>query len=496
MFRDGLRLTVNGAGYDARTGTFLAGQALVFDGTQIVGGAAGNLVSDRTVYCNSSTGNDSNAGTQAAPFQTLSRAWTERLKYDQLFAKFRINLIGAGPYAMPLMGASICGNGGYFIIAGDTAAETIAYSGTFTGNLTGATNVVNTSAGMGADTHKGKFVRITGGALAGTIFQIVSHTDTSMVVNNKAAWSIGSTANGDTFQIFLPGTAISTSVGGSGQPNLAPTDWVGGVPSLNQQANTPQHIFFDVIFTVAGMNVLSSSISFIACQMSSGATRFTNSRIGCGNIINGFPLGIGTDTQTNALVGAGIYHTTSSGMQLDSGSFVAGCIYTPQTSGITVGFLSGLDSLQYLGGRIDGLLTVNGGLFEASNSSGAYRFGRQCTAQRAGQIRIAASAAPVLFQQTLATCLRALYGGQIYIESTAGAVTGGTTAAAGLGSDASDGGLIIWKNQQPSLTGGTAGVDLKVNTGTAANAALAANGNALTDVATAGSAQSQVARVA
>jgi len=443
------------------------------------------LDSDITVYVNSSTGSDTNTGTSAAPFQTLSRAWDERNRYGILRAKFIVQLVGAGPYTVPLMGASVCGTGGAFILRGDTASEVVSYSGTFTGNITASTGVVGTSAGLGTDTHRGKFVRITSGALIGAIFQIGTHTDTTINVLDWTAWASLSTANGDTFSVFLPGTSISFSPAGSGQPTPCPTDWVGGAASVTLQSNPPQHIFFDLAFTLTA-TFINAAVTLIACK-SAGSIRVLNSRVLCGYMSNGFALGIGANTLSNLITGAGLSCSNSGGVGyiIDGGSTIAGVLYVG-TQTITLGSTSSTDYAALRALRAEGQCNVNSGMLELSNGTfGMYRFQRQISVVRGGRARLSSSTAPCTFVLTTGSCLRASYGGQIYVEGTG--ITGGTTSASGFGGDATDGGAIYWKNQLPTLTGGTAGADLKVTAVAAvANATLAANGNALSTT-TAGS---------
>jgi hypothetical protein len=490
MFRRGARILVGGAETDVPWGTVAAGQTIGYDGTQLYGIASSlpPLTSDVTVYCNSSTGNDSNSGAIGAPFQTLGRAWAERQKYGILLAKFRINLLGVGSYTMVEMAASICGTNGYFIIAGDPTAETILYTGNFTGNLNGTTLVVNTSAGLGVDTKKGQFIRVTSGGMIGAICQILTHTDSSITVVTRYPWLLGGTANGDTFQIFTPGTQIFTRTI-SGQPLASAVDWIGGSASEVNFFNPPRHIFFDVQFTGTGIHFIHSAASMIACFLTStGTHKIQYSSVLAGGWQDGAALGIGADTLTYLLQGAGIFASGVS-LSIEDGGTLCGYMYSDTP--VSVATQSAFALLNLFGGRLENTLSVsNFSVLIMDQTFGCWLISRQISIIR-GAIARLSSNNPIKFAITVAgSCIRCSYGGQAYLEGTN--ITGGTTVASGLGCDASDGGIITWKNQTPTLTGGTAGVDLKVNTGTAANATLAANGSSLADAVT----QSIVRRLA
>jgi hypothetical protein len=56
------------------------------------------LIADRTVHVNSVTGNDTTGdGSSGLPWQTLARAWVDRLTYGDLRAVYTIQLHGVDP---------------------------------------------------------------------------------------------------------------------------------------------------------------------------------------------------------------------------------------------------------------------------------------------------------------------------------------------------------------------------------------------------------------
>lgn len=423
----------------------------------------------QTFYVDAATGSDFAAGTIGAPWQTLARAWTERLKYGVILATFTIQLIGSSTYTAPFMGASVCGSGGNFIIRGDTAADVVSYSGSFTSAFGVGTGLATTTAGLGIDTKRGQFVRVTSGASIGAVFIIQTHTDTSLTV----CYSQLAVAPGDTFDVFAPGTGITFVAAGSGQPPACPTDWVGGFASQGLTNAPPQHILFDL--RVVGQSaVINATLAFVQCR-SGGFMKFTSSDVMLGNFQNGFILGVGANTATNLLAGAGLSSLLAggSGYTVDGGSTIVGTMWL-QALPITIGSNSATDTVILNGCRFDGLVTVQNGSY-LELFGGLCLFKRQISAIRGGRVRLAGTTNAV-FALTLASCLAASYDGQIYVETS---VTGGTSAATGYGSDARAGGSIFWKNIAPTLTGGTAGQDLAVDGATAANATLAATPSGL-----------------
>lgn len=477
MQRGGLRLTVNGAGFDAPTGAFSAGQFALFDGTQILGAAAsGNLTVDTDIYVNSSTGNDANNGSVGSPFQTLSRAWTERLKYSELRAKFYIHLVGAGPYDLPLMGNSVIGNGGLFVIEGDLAQKTVAFTGTFTGDISGHTSgsTVNTSAGLGVNTHAGKFVRITSGTLIGAEFQIAETTNTSITPINVSPWDGGSTVNGDTFEVFTPLTVVQTGAITSGLPIPCPTNWRGGYAGSILNANYPGHVLRNIKITgTAGFRTINADVTFSTVWISS-STKFYGGNISAGNIVNGFPFGVGPNAGNGALAASGIYNNSTQ-IDIDLGCSVVGIF--GQTNGTWNLGTTTPSNYDTLGLLMNGTPTIRGGYMRA-NSGKAYVVWQKTLTMQPGsllkqqsQMKFAVTSGDALLVQ----------GGTASMESVSN-LTGGTTAGAGFGTRCRGPGSVVIYSGLPPLTGGTLNNDIKTdNTAAAANGTLAAAGNALMD---------------
>lgn len=464
----------------------MAGSALLVRAGLIYNGSGlPSLNADVTYYINSSTGNDTTGdGSVGLPWQTYARGVAERQKYGDLNAKFRLNLQGTGPYTMVPMGASTCGAGGYFIVAGDT--ETSVATGSFTGNINTTTNVIGCNSGvMGSDTKKGMFLRVTSGNLNSAVFQSVFHSDTNITLNNNSAFAaLGAVASGNTFKVFTPGTQMSLSVT-AGQPLVGPTDWVGGAVSQSNQNNTPQHIFYNLCFTGA-FSCINSVVGLSQCWLSSGTQKLLSSQVSAGLVVNGSLLGVGGNSATYMLFAAGVYCASATGFEIDDGSTVNGCFYTPSGAPITVGSVSSNNALTSQGCRVEGTITAGtNGSFRHEVAQGACRFNGQLSALRGGKIRLA-SASPIIFDVTSGSCLRASYGGQIYMEGTA--ISGSTTGAGGFGSDASGGGFISWTSQTPTLTGVNAAADLKIGSlpTAMANATLATNGQGLTSAGSVG----------
>ena len=258
------------------------------------------LTADVAYWVDSAAGDDTNDGSQAAPWATLQRALEERAAYGLLEARFQINLVGAGPYIFTGLTNSQCGVAGGFEIRGEYAAKTVYATGTVTGNFD-ANNSVGTSPGLGTNTHDGRFVRITSGDLADTELQILQHTDTNIVFLSTVVQYDGAVlASGDSFEIFTPVTEVLFA---------AEIDQcTGGDIELLWGGNYPKHVFRHVKIT-GSVVVTNSVLGFSTCHAVVGDNIvFTHSRVQIGLCDNAlvFDAGVGY-----AIWGAGLFMETT-----------------------------------------------------------------------------------------------------------------------------------------------------------------------------------------
>lgn len=450
------------------------------------------LLAARTVHCNSSTGSDTTGdGSSSRPWQTIAKAWADRLTYGELRAVYTAQLHGAGPYTMPVMGPSACNIGGAFVVLGDTASEIVSVSGTFTGDINTSTKVVGTSAGLGTpDTQKNLWLKITSGACVGVRCMVVSNTDTTITVNltDWRSTIAAAIANGDTFSIVSPGTEIAVPAAVSGQALPGAEGWSGGLgyPNGAVTADSPlQHIFFNLLFT--GANTLrfkNAAVCLVGCKFTTSNLQFYRCQVALGVLANANALGIGANAKTDLLTGCGIACTANflaAGVSLVNAT---GCF---SGGSLTVGSASLGDEFVWSGGRLDAPVAIQAGKMETL-SGGITIVTKTITSALNGQLLL--NGGTWTFAVTSGSCLLAKdFGSIIHTGST---ISGGTTDAAGYGLQAISAGKILIVNKAPTLTG-TAGADIKAeNTAAIANSALSANGQSTLDAAT----QAIVMRVA
>lgn len=441
------------------------------------------LIADRTIHVDSATGNDTTGtGSASLPFQTLARAWTERLTYGELRAKLVVQLHGVGPYTMPAMGASTCSLTGWFIVQGDPSVDVVNASGTFTADMNTTTCVVTASAGLGVDTWKGKTVRITSGNCNGTRCKINETTDTSITfMLSNFRTTNGAIVNGDTFQIVTPGTVIAVPVvtAASGQPYAGTMDWTGGGQlsfGLGSVGTYARHFFYNLSLTGGASTFLQftrSTVGLVGVDSDVGF-QCTSSNVAIGALANSNVLGIGADTATNLLAGCGVSVTRNmavTGQLFCAGLYCAGFFSGPQTAG---------DAVYLNGARFDAAMFISGGRI-GGWSAGVMRIGGTVNVQKGAQFvtdagvwKFAVTSGDAVFAQQFSNVLFSF-----------GTVSGGTTAAGGFGSHAVSGSRIVWLNKLPTLTGGTLNNDIKAeSTAAIANATLSANGTSTLDAVT------------
>lgn len=436
------------------------------------------LVDARTVYVDSVGGNNANDGlTPGSAWATLQFAWDDRSKYGELRAQYRCNLLGLGPYTMPIMGASVAdvGAGGMFVLAGDT--PTVLATGTFIADFVGS--AIATSAGLGADTYKNAFVEVTSGALLGAIFQIASNADASITVANKKARTTAAVpiVAGTTFNIWKPTTAVNAPAVTVGNYPGAYNWSGGGANNYTTANNSCAHWLFKLLLTGSVWTTYASSLGFIGCQ-SSLATVSSFSTLQCGARANTGFLGTG-NAANDRLYGCGL---VSSGQLLLSASYIVGVFGTTASIGTQSFF--GASALVHLGGRIDpgaGSTTIGQqcSYFGSDVVNSWFHFSKGITAADQATVLLQGNG---IFAVISGSCLKASRGAVI---RDASAITGGTTDAAAFGVDAFNGGRVFIQNRLPVLTGGTAGADVRVNGLTDAapmikpNAYFAVNGDAI-----------------
>lgn len=431
------------------------------------------------LYVDSALGNDDNTGAIDSPFRTLARAWYQRLQYLELRVVLRINLLGAGPYDMPPMGASECAANGYLIIKGDAAARTVVATGTATGDFT--SNTLPTSA-LVANAGRDDFLRMTSGACAGAIFQINENAVNSVTVSNRRARNrLGAIVNGDTFEIVRPGTQIRVTLGtASAEVPHQITDWKGLTQGPFGEV-VPKHTFFDVRFVTSdasSLRVFGSEVGFVMCRIERGI--FANAS----KIVGGFVARsrILDAAQPNALddrfYGAGFVAAVAGALTYTN-SLLEGIV-----SWATVGLNNfGMTAFVWGGGRAGGNTFLSTGAeMEAFGAEQDNLINANVELAGAlSYLRVLSGSGIWRAALTSGTVLRARLLATITIEQ---AFTGGTTDAGGYGVSVQGGGRCLYRNVTPALTGGTAGSDIRTtNVAVAANAVLNANNVAVGNAA-------------
>lgn len=424
--------------------------------------AAQPLTMDRTIYVDSVAGNDGNAGTQAAPFKTFDRAWQERQKYGVLRAKFAIRLLGVGPYALPArLGLSLADVGGYLIIRGDEAAEVTHYTGTFTSDLS-VGNIAVDGGGLGADTHKNRYVKITSGAANGCVFMVLKHTDTQITVCSgdfKVAGAFN--LNGATFKVFTPGTAVTSN-------STRVEEWRGGDPIGG--TTDPRHVFLNLAIT-GSIGALNSNVAYLVCT-STSAYSWYYSTIQAGIWIDATLLGAPTP---HAYRAAGLSATSATMIS----SNVRAIYSASNPAGVTLLNLNTV--MDHYGGRLAGEVYTSGTGNNYRLSAGAkqegYRFEKTVTIESGCTWTWFHAASLVEWAVTSGSCVRVKQGAQLVWRPAGGtAASGGTSDPAGYAIDCTGGGKAF-TTFAPAITGGTAGKDLKTsNNGGVASSVLSAAG--------------------
>lgn len=454
---------------------------------QLTASSLSPLIAPRSVFINSSTGSDTTGdGSSAHPWQTLAKGWADRLSYGELRAKYTINLMGVGPYTMPIMGASVCGDSGLFIIQGDPTVDVSIATGTFTGDIVNATHTLPTSAGLGSDTLKTYFLEITSGNCAGARVNINFNTDTSISVACRRWRALGAVANGDTFRVYAPGTVINVAAPATGGIYNGLRDWIGGICSA--AVKSQQHIFFNVAFTGAGVFVVSrSAVAFVGVRSTAtGLVYFSDGAlISFGFRSDSSILLGGAQNADNKLQNCGYSSAGTSTLIVQNASTLFSTAYW---AGSTVcGSVSIADVIISDGGRYDGAMTINGGRLENYSSVDSYlHVTKTITIIQNGQFTMFCDhGTKVLFAVTAGDCFNLQKGSKLIMQtSSAPGISGGTTDAAGYGIKLLNaGGLVVWNGPAGlTLTGGTPGADVKTTNLVQNNAFFANVGDFLADV--------------
>lgn len=422
------------------------------------------LTTPLTVYV-STTGNDANPGTQALPFLTPARAWAERQKYGNGLALFKIQFVGVGPFvvtggfsvppAATFCGSRCEGPAGYVLLEGDPNVEVTHATGTFTGDLNSSTNRIGTSPGLGVDTQKGRFVRITSGAYSGAEFLINENTDAQIVVSSCyfRLLGTGAIAAGDTFKIFTPGTTLNLS----GGPRFA---------SLLGGGTVPRHVFHGLAFTGNQVQVLDSEITMASCRWSAGGAITTQACSFASYITDATLLG---QSLAVAWTSAGISMTALNSCR---GLFTAN-VFVDGSSNVASGAL-GASNFSPTSGRFVGALNIGVAAVAQLNAGGLglFRFDSGIVVEEAATLK-AVGFNEAKFAVAASDCIKVRRGGLFLATAQ---FSGGTADLAGYGINVTGGGRA-YTTVQPTHTGGTSGKDLKTSgNGGVANATLSAAG--------------------
>lgn len=429
------------------------------------------LTVDRTVYV-STLGSDSNPGTQTLPFLTPARADAERQKYSTLNAKFRVILVGAGPYDFPALGFSACGANGNYIWMGDTS--TIVLTGTATGDM--VANVLPTSATGGVNAHREQWLRMTSGACADCVFQIIQNAANSFTVANmRARTSNGAIVAGDTWEVIVPTTVARVST------STPINNWLGmsvNVP-VSAVALFPRHWFYNIRFAstdASPVRAYGSQIGFSMCQFTTGANFYDSVVVG-GLSIDQTLVSI-ISARLFVLLGAGFVVVTSGTFVIAAEAQVAGVISWT----VTAPFLGPLSAFTWAGGRAGAATSINLGCAFGFQGAGQYQV-ISATITVSGQNSVFRGGSSTIDCQVVAgNCFRASLKGFVAFQNVA--PIGGTTDPAGVAVDTTSGGVCLFQNVLPVATGGTPGSDLRTtNVPIAANAVLGAPNTSVANAA-------------
>jgi hypothetical protein len=387
---------------------------------------------------------------------------------------------------MPVMGASVCGNGGYFQVYGDSAVDIAVASGTFTGDLNTTTYTLGTSAGLGSNTLKDAFLEITSGTCSGVRSCIVVNTDTSITIPFRA-WrtTLGVVANNDTFRVFQPGTVINCPAAAAGAMISGCYDWTGNAefPLSYPSGGSHRHGFYNVQFTGSQLSTRNAQISFIGVRSALTIHWFDNSRVNAYGPTNGFPWGVGADAITNKLSSYGFVDTASN-ILIGNKSVVCGVFCIKNQVTIGTGVAGEHDVFQQNGGRYEGGIALAGGCFESSGGGNTYTLIQApLVLSKAAKVSfITGSSVKVVFAVTVGSCLDVSEGSLVTSGGSSG-LTGGTTDAAGYGIRMRAGGGRVLLNGVFLLTGGTPGSDVKTSQlGAQPNAFFTTAGDFISDL--------------
>lgn len=415
------------------------------------------LTNNLTVYV-SASGDDANAGTQAAPFKTLARAFVDRAQYAVRDCVYTIQLVGAGPFPLPpgISGGWVHLGTGVTALRGDAAVRTVHMTGTAAGDFVGSTPVINVSAGMGTDTHVGRFVRFTSGNLTGFVFQIAENTDTSLttldrLARNQVALPV---ATGDSFEIFTPGTVLQLASGSTFGNIVGGTSGGGGGLLLENFQTTGSILSF-----------MRTVVMPCVVKFGSGAN-MTDTNLYTG-MADARPLGLPQFAlQSTSCWFASTFSIYGESYGLFGAVFDGAFGVNDQSSvQMTKGFRFNAPVTVRIGALQIGVAVVTG-LWNATINVLWGGFLRATYTSANGVARCTVTSGDVL---------RVKHGGFAIMENSV-AWPGGTTGAGGYGVNVSDGGKFLCTSA-PTWTGGTAGKDLKTtNNGGVANSVLSATG--------------------
>lgn len=460
----------------------------VKDALTTLSGALGlaPLLVARTIYVNSSTGNDSTGtGAIGAPWQTLARAWADRLFYGELRAKYTINLLGVGPYTMPVLEASACGDGGFLVIQGDPTVDVSIATGSFTGPIVASTMTVPTSAGLGVDTLKAGFLEVTSGASVGCRLSIITNTDASIQVASNFGGGFV-VANADTFRVYAPGTAINFPTASSGQPIPGVSNWTGSRSFGVAYLSTAKHFLFNLLLTGAAASIYRSNLGLVGVKstLTSTFSVLDKSYLWLGGLSNGFVLGVGADSSTGKLMNCGVVSTGTSTLLVGLVSSVFLTAYW--VGSMVIGSFSIGDEVLCHGLRCPNQIAITSGRFDCLGI-GSLRMDKTSGTggcfflQGGAQLKLVGSS-PSLFANSSGSCIQVSQHSHVVLDNSGGLLTGGTSDATRAAIVLQQAGGRVLFIGAVTLTGGTPGTDVKTTTLVQNNAFFAAAGDFISDV--------------
>lgn len=156
------------------------------------------LGTERHIYVDSATGDDSNDGSSGSPKETFNAAFAE--VPTVLGADVFIHLVGTADYlATALVRKVACVSGSLYIVGDDVD---VVDTGTFTGAVEDDISFTDSTKSWTVDEHVGRTLEVLG-----SYCTIIQNTATTLYLAGYAGYSFPA-GTGETYQIFQPACRI------------------------------------------------------------------------------------------------------------------------------------------------------------------------------------------------------------------------------------------------------------------------------------------------